>query len=504
MQFIGWMYDIAREQSPSEADLERLLARSRAAGYGAVGLYLEHRFAYPSAPWAAAPGCLTPAVARRLCARFGAEGLRVIPFINTLGHMEGFIRAEGGQWLAEGGVRRAMEQSCATRPECAAFAHRLVDDIIDTFDDEWVHIGGDEAWQLGQCPGCAERVERIGRGGLYGQYYHDLCEHVLSRGRRPCIWSDMVLEHPDALALIPREAVIFDWQYFDRPRDSTRRLLDAGFDVVCCPSIQTYNSGWCFLDASQRNIDEHVADACELGTLGVLVTTWELCYFTQYATILPLILAAGRRIAHGEDWDAAIAAEGGSDYARAADILGNRLPAASAFLAPGGWRRLRDLLVIRRRPFALWQAWREEACGEVGDEVVRCCAMAKELLPRKHPLYFAVLLYRVAVDWVRCLEHARAAYEGGEVRGCASSLELGASSLRELRPLLTAASEAGGSAVDAQRLEAILREIDAAIQRVKAVRPGEGYRPAFETLVDRHYVVGDQAAWSTILGARDP
>ena len=118
MQFIGWMYDIAREQAPSEDRLREILGRSKAAGYTAVGLYLEHRFAYPSAPWAAGPGCLTPDVVRRLRAEAVSTGLRVVPFLNTLGHMEGFIRSEGGQWLAEAPGGETL-QTCPSRPECA-------------------------------------------------------------------------------------------------------------------------------------------------------------------------------------------------------------------------------------------------------------------------------------------------------------------------------------------------------------------------------------------------
>ena len=102
MDFIGWTYDIAREQSPNEDSLCEAIRRSGAAGYGALGLYLEHRFAYPSAPWAAAPGCLTPEVVQRLSKTAKEAGVRLIPFLNTLGHMEGFIRSEGGGWLAEG------------------------------------------------------------------------------------------------------------------------------------------------------------------------------------------------------------------------------------------------------------------------------------------------------------------------------------------------------------------------------------------------------------------
>ena len=48
-----WTYDLAREQAPTLEHLDRLCRTTQEAGYDALGLYLEHRFAYASAPWAA-------------------------------------------------------------------------------------------------------------------------------------------------------------------------------------------------------------------------------------------------------------------------------------------------------------------------------------------------------------------------------------------------------------------------------------------------------------------
>jgi hypothetical protein len=498
MSFIGWMYDVAREQSPRADDLTELLRRSTTAGYNAVGLYLEHRFAYPSAPWAAGPGCLMPEVVRRLSTRTGGHAaVRVIPFLNTLGHMEGFIRSEGGQWLAEGEAGFGGVQVCATRPECIAFARGLVADALDAFDDEWIHLGGDETRQLGQCPQCAARVAEVGQGGLYGEYFGPLCRLVLEHGRRPCLWGDMLLRHPEALDAIPRQTVIFDWQYFSRPRESTRLFRQHGFDVVCCPSLQTYNAGWCFLAESQRNVDEHVEDARAAGALGVLVTTWELSYLTQYATTLPLIYAAGRRLAHGEDWASALTAEGGEPYARAADILGNRIPAAATLLKPGTWRKLRDNFVIRQNPFCLWHAWRAEACGVAGDEILRLCAAADQLLSVDAPLRLAIELHRVAVEWVRLVEQAYQAYMEQRLAQAADVLLGGVGLLDRLRPGLTRAAERGGSSADVRRLDVLIRKVDEVVHRIKTLPAGLAYRPAFATLVHDAYVEGDQAAWRT-------
>lgn len=501
VNFIGWMYDIAREQSPHQDALGEILRRSAAAGYNAVGLYLEHRFAYPSAPWAAGPGCLTPAAVRQLQAGTGEQrgqaGVRIIPFLNTLGHLEGFIRSEGGQWLAEGAAGFGGVQMCATRPECAAFARDLVSDVLEVFDDEWVHLGGDETRRLGQCPRCAARVAQVGTGGLYGEYFGPLCRFVLERGRRPCLWGDMLLQHPQALDAIPRQTVIFDWQYFSRPRESTRVFRERGFDVVCCPSIQTYNASWCFLRDSQANIDEHREDALAAGALGVLVATWELCYFTNYASTWPLIFAAGRRLAHGQDWAGAVAAEGGEAYARAADILGNQIPATAALLAPGTWRRMRDNLVIRQNPFLLWRVWRAEACGAAGDAVLRLCDEADALLPDPEaPLHFAIDLHRVAVEWVRAAELAHRAYAAGDLTGAVDALSAGSGHLRRLRPTLERVAGAGGSAADVARLERLVEKVELARERICALPLGAGQRPAFEVLIEEAYVAGDQAAWA--------
>lgn len=505
MSFIGWMVDIAREQSPREHVLETMLRRSRAAGYNAVGLYLEHRFAYPSVPWAAGPGCLTGDMVRRVTRRTADQaasgaapaGLRVIPFLNTLGHMEGFIRSEGGQALAEGPAAFGGAQMCASRPECATLARSLVADALDAFDDQWVHLGGDETRQLGQCPRCAERVAQVGRGGLYGEYFGPLCRFVLERGRRPCLWGDMLIQHPEALDAIPRQTVIFDWQYFSRPRQSTRMFRSRGFDVVCCPSIQSYNAGWCFLAESQRNIDEHAEDARAAEALGVLVTTWEYSFFTHYATTLPLIYAAGRRLARGEDWTAALKAEGGSGYAQAAELLGDRIPEAAVFLKPGTWRQLREHFVIRQNPFYLWQAWRGEACGTAGDEILRLCDAAEAALEADDPLRFAVQLHRVAVEWVRLVERAWRAYADGRLSRCVRELEAGPGLLGQLRPGLEQAVSMGGSTADLHRLELLSERIERAGARVRRLGTDWSYRPAFGTLLHDGYVPGDQAAWGT-------
>jgi hypothetical protein len=474
-----------------------MLSRSLNAGYNAVGFYLEHRFAYPSAPWATGPGALTPEQVSRLCAEFHPRGLRIIPFLNTLGHMEGFIRAEGGQHLAEGAGEWSL-QICPSKSECQELARSLVKDASEVFRDEWIHLGGDETHQLGECPLCRKKADHIGKAGLYGEYFGDLCRWVLQLNRRPCLWGDMLLAHPEALAYLPKETVIFDWHYDKGAKESAEFFRKAGFDVVCCPSIHSYDAGWCHWELTKQNIDQHFADAQQTGALGVLVTTWELSYFTNYPSILPLIYSAGRRLARQEDWKQALITEGGEGYALAVEILGNQIPQASSFLKPGTWRPLRDRLVMRLNPFELWKEWRGEACGDVGERILRLCDQADSCLDVHHPLRFSIELHRVAVLWVRAVEEAWLAYKRRDAIHACEALARGAEHLHRLGEGLIQAWEKGGSRADPLRLVRLLQYVAEVARRIaEGARHGEGFRPAFETLIDPMYVPYDQAGWRT-------
>lgn len=510
MQFIGWSFDIARDQAPSLDLLGELVKRSAAAGCNALGLYLEHRFAYRSAPWAAGAGCVTPEMIRAVASQARQANLRIIPMLSTLGHMEGFIRAEGGQWLAEGGDAAGMLslQMCASRKECRDFARGLVRDAIDAFDDPWVHLGGDESRQLGNCPACAARVAAVGRGGLYGEYYGELCRWVLRQGRRPCLWGDMLLALPEALPHLPRETVIFDWQYDHAPAESARVFLDAGFDVVCCPALHTFDSGWCFLAATQRNIDEHAAAARSAaaaggrGALGVCVTTWEFTFFSALESVLPVVLAAVRRLASGTTWDVALAAEGGPAYLACAKLLGDGIPAAARFLAPGTWRLLRDRLVMRGNPLQLWREWREEACGPAGDAVLALCDRLDALTAREGDpaatLRGPVQLHRSAVRFVRTVEVAAQHYRSRKWSEARQALQEAEAILAGLRPWLEGVAARGGSVSDVARLEQLCGHVQSVRRRIEALPNGgdaRGYVPSFELIAQPGYVPGHQAGW---------
>lgn len=474
-----WTYDLAREQAPTLEHLRSLCALSLDAGYDAIGLYLEHRFAYPSAPWAG--GGVTPAQIQQL--RREAPALQIVPFVNLLGHFEGFIYTEEGKRFREN--RLSGMQACPSNPEFGALCRAILDDTLAAFDSEIIHIGGDETWQLGSCPVCSQREG--GKAAIYAEHFGPLARHVIERGRRPAVWGDMFLEHPSALDALPKETLIFDWQYFASPLETSRKFQERGFEVVCCPSIQTYNAVWCHLAESRENVRQAYAAAETLGSTGVCVTTWECGLFGSYETLLPAIRAAGSPSAD-------LLGSYDGDWAR---LMGIELPKLGGPFAHSTTRSsLKVRLLLEANPFLAWLYHHEDLAGPVGDEALSLFEEAIRIAP--NAAYRGVAEFgKAAVQFVRFADEARQAYANRLPGVAVASL----APCRQLFETLERVAQAshlnfGGSRADIARCRIAREHVERVMLRIKEYGDGSlGYLPAFEIISHPKFVPHDQGAW---------
>ena len=502
MQLRMWMYDLAREQAPTLDHLRFWCALTRDAGYNALGLYLEHRFAYPSAPWAAGMGAVTPEMVKTLQGEF--PEIQLVPFVNLLGHFEGMLYTEEGKRYREE-LFKGM-QACPSKPEFVAFAEGLLDDVMDAFGSDLIHIGGDETWQLGACEACKGRVEAAGGDGkaaIYGAHFGTMARRVLSKGRRPAVWGDMYLQHPGALAQMPRETLIFDWQYFKSCEESSRTFLDAGHDVVCCPALHTYNATWMHVPESEENVRTLAADATRLGAHGVCVTTWENGLMGAYDSLGPAIRACGEIL-----MTAPSDGVGGGEFLRAylaeselheewARLMGVELQECGGTFAFGGIRSsLKVRLLLNANPFLAWLHHADELCGEVGDRALNVFERALSVAPNEACKGIA-LFGRSAVEFVRLAEAAHLAYAQGLPEAAIGKLSPTRALFDDLENVARRThARAGGSLADIERCRTAKAHVERVIGRIK--RYGDrslGYLPAFEHLTHPKFVPHDQAAW---------
>jgi hypothetical protein len=483
-----WMYDLAREQTADLTYLRHLAQLSLDAGYNAWGLYLEHRFAYPSAPWAAGKVCLTPEMVRTLERDF--PDLQIVPFVNLLGHVEGFLYTEEGKRFAE--ERFKGMQACPSKPEFIRFAEQLLDDVMDCFSSNLIHIGADETFQLGVCETCAAKVNAAETGGkaeLYGNFFAPLAQRVIDQGRTPGLWGDIYLEHPEALKILPKEAILFHWRYFEGPgKDATK--LSQSHRVVNCPSLQTYNASWFHLQQSEQNVRDHLSAPLQEG---ICLTTWECGLMGNYATLEPAIRNAGEAL-NGGELDFLKAYGDAADWAR---LLDAELQSLGGIFAWDEYRSpLKSRLLMGGDPFQAWRHHGQELSGETGLAAWKIADQALNIAPDANYRGVAQFI-RGAIEFIQFAEQARQAY-AQDLPGVAIACLAPARQVFEALETTAKATRlnCGGSLADVERCRIAKEHVERVILRIKHYGDRSlGYLPSFEHLTSLHFAPHDQGAW---------
>lgn len=487
-----FMLDLAREQCPTFDHLVSYAMLAAESGYDALGLYLEHRFAFACTPWAHGFGAITPSMIQRLQSEF--PSLEIIPFINLLGHMEGFMRTEEGREFKEA-VFHGL-QACPTNLEFVALCHQMVEEIMEVFSSDMIHLGGDETAQLNECSLCQERSEGKAedrKAWIYAQHFAPLIDQVVKAGRTPAIWADMVLEHPDVKAMLPPETVLFDWQYETGVRETSSRL--EGFRVYGCPTLHVYNAPWLHVEGSERNIRQVAQDVHDLGLEGFCLTLWEGACFAPFDTLFPAIKWSAE--AALDPAGAPPLIESFGDQQEWAQLMGVDLEQIGGVFRFNKLRNpLKARFLLYSNPFLTWMHHADQLVGPHGDRALDLCARALHASPGEATQGVSVYV-RSVVEFVRLSERARAAYSLGETEHAVSSM----APMRQLFDDLEKVAKRnhariGGSLADIERVRQAKRHVEVVMQRVRNYGDRQlGYLPAWEVITNPRFTPHDQGCW---------
>lgn len=129
---------------------------------------------------------------------------------------------------------------CVGNEETFEFFNNVLDEIIEIFPSEYIHIGGDEAskqaWKL--CELCLERMknENISNVDELQQYMiHRIEKYLASKGRKIIGW-DEIME-----GTLEPNAMIMSWRGTEGGIEAARR----GHEVIMTPGA------YCYLDSYQ-------------------------------------------------------------------------------------------------------------------------------------------------------------------------------------------------------------------------------------------------------------
>ena len=139
--------------------------------------------------------------------------IELVPLVQCLGHAEYVLRHPEYSYVAEGDLN--CQQYCPSNNKTFELFKDFASEILPLHDSEFIHIGGDEARQLGECSICSDKVKKNGKIGLYFEYIKKVCDYIVSLGKRPVIWDDMLTRNfcGNLLKKLPPETVLCCWNY---------------------------------------------------------------------------------------------------------------------------------------------------------------------------------------------------------------------------------------------------------------------------------------------------
>lgn len=108
------------------------------------------------------------------------------------------------------GGEHAGSSFCLGNDDVFTFLQNVVDEVVDLFPFQYIHLGGDAVrgvhWE--ECPLCRERMRKEGLSdakGLLGYFMRRMDSYVRSKGRKVMGWEEVMD------ANLSRGAVVFDW-----------------------------------------------------------------------------------------------------------------------------------------------------------------------------------------------------------------------------------------------------------------------------------------------------
>ena len=280
----GVMLDVSRDKVPTLETLEGLVDLFASLKLNQLQLYTEHTFAYRNHPevWASASP-ITGEDVLALDAYCAERHMELVPNQNCFGHFHRWLdlpryaplAETHGDFTTPWGVEKGPFSLCPTDPRSLDLIRDILDELMPHFRSHQVNVGFDETHDVGQGRS-AEEVARRGATRVYLDFLTSVYEHVHSRGKLMQFWGDIVVEQPELIPELPKDAVALEWGYeAAHPfADHAAKFGQAGIPFYVCPGT----ASWCSLAGRTDNAIANIRSAAlhgrANGATGLLVTDW--------------------------------------------------------------------------------------------------------------------------------------------------------------------------------------------------------------------------------------
>jgi hexosaminidase len=273
MEWRGVQDDISRGPIPTEEFMKRQIRILAAYKVNLFGLYMEHVFDFASQPLVAPKeAALTPKEVNALVDYAKNLYVTILPEQQTFGHLHHMLKYEIYSEVAErphGHVLTPMKE------QSYDIIKSMYADLVPLFPGPFLHVGGDETFELGQGQ-TAARAGEVGLGRVYLEHMQKVFGILEPYHKQLMFWGDIALKYPPLLVILPKDMIAVPWDYDVKPSYESiiKPYRDAGLRVIVAPGANNWNQLWPNLDVGYVNIRNFVRDGQKLAAMGMLNTTW--------------------------------------------------------------------------------------------------------------------------------------------------------------------------------------------------------------------------------------
>jgi hexosaminidase len=236
--------------------------------------YFENTMSYSANPLPGLPGgSMTKAEEKELVSYALKYHITVIPEQEAFGHLHHVLTFEQYAPLAETPHGNVLAPGQAGSLK---LIHQWFAETVDTFPSNFLHIGADETFELGEGQ-TAGSVKSDGIGPVYIGFLKEISTTLAPLHHHLLFWGDIAMKSPELVKTLPKDMIAVAWTYNPHPEGFDAWLkpfLDAGMETWVAPGVNNWNRVFPDNDLALQNIQGFVSTGQRLGSTGVLNTVW--------------------------------------------------------------------------------------------------------------------------------------------------------------------------------------------------------------------------------------
>lgn len=281
----GFYHDITRGRTPTLAWLKHLADEACFYKLNQLQLYVEHTYLFRELTelWGAGEP-LTAKEIMELDEYCHQRHVELVPSLSSFGHLFELLNTKTYCHLCELEQAGTMDSTMPYRmahhtlnisdPEALPLVTGMIREFMPLFRSRQFNLCADETFDLGRGRS-KEAMAAAGEGNYYIDFVSQLCRIISEAGCKPMFWGDIVVQHPDALAKLPKDTICLNWGYSANVTEqNTRTLAQAGAVQYVCPGVSGWNRIMNRIPDSYQNITRMAAYGRKYGAVGLLNTDW--------------------------------------------------------------------------------------------------------------------------------------------------------------------------------------------------------------------------------------